>query len=310
MAIRKHLITLEDLTDSDINQIVTRGVEFATGKSQPNQILAGNIIGIYFRKTSTRTRSAFSVAALKMGAQIVTYGPNDLQENTGESIEDTTQVLSRMLDALVARTADSQKEMEKLASQSRMAVINAMSAEEHPTQALTDLTTMKQKFGEIAGLRVLYMGEGNNSAAALALSLSRFPGTELYLFTPAGYGVSPSVLEKSKEYARLSGAKVIECHDIKMLPSEVDVVYTTRWQTTGTSKIDPLWKDAFNPFAVTERILTLYPEATFMHDLPAHRGEEVAATVIDGPKSIVFTQAENKLNSAMAVLEWCLVYRY
>lgn len=110
MAIRKHLITLEDLTDSDINQIVTRGVEFATGKSQPNQILAGNIIGIYFRKTSTRTRSAFSVAALKMGAQIVTYGPNDLQENTGESIEDTTQVLSRMLDGLVARTADSQKE--------------------------------------------------------------------------------------------------------------------------------------------------------------------------------------------------------
>lgn len=112
MAIRKHLITLEDLTDSDINQIVTRGVEFATGKSQPNQILAGNIIGIYFRKTSTRTRSAFSVAALKMGAQIVSYGPNDLQENTGESIEDTTQVLSRMLDGLVARTADSQKEME------------------------------------------------------------------------------------------------------------------------------------------------------------------------------------------------------
>lgn len=144
MAIRKHLITLEDLTDSNINQIVTRGVEFATGKSQPNQILAGNIIGIYFRKTSTRTRSAFSVAALKMGAQIVTYGPNDLQENTGESIEDTTQVLSRMLDALVARTAGSQKEMEKLASQSRMAVINAMSTEEHPTQALTDLTTMNK----------------------------------------------------------------------------------------------------------------------------------------------------------------------
>ena len=150
MAIRKHLITLEDLTDSDINQIVTRGVEFAAGKSQPNQILAGNIIGIYFRKTSTRTRSAFSIAALKMGAQIVTYGPNDLQENTGESIEDTTQVLPRMLDGLVARTADSQKEMEKLASQSRMAVINAMSAEEHQTQALTDLTTMKQKFVEIA----------------------------------------------------------------------------------------------------------------------------------------------------------------
>ncbi|MHA4262412.1 ornithine carbamoyltransferase (plasmid) [Bacillus cereus] len=307
MTIRKHLITLEDLSNNDLNQIVSRGVEFATGKAAPNQILAGNIIGIYFRKTSTRTRSAFSVAALRMGAQIVSYGPNDLQENTGESIEDTTQVLSRMLDGFVARTAGSQREMETFASQNRMSVINAMSAEEHPTQALTDLTTMKQHFGEISGLRILYMGEGNNSAAALALALSRFPNTELYLFTPPGYGVAPGVLQKAQKYAQISGSKVIECHDIRMLPSEVDVVYTTRWQTTGTAKADPLWKNVFYPFAVTQEIIDLYSKAIFMHDLPAHRGEEVAATVIDGSKSIVFTQAENKLNSAMAALEWCLV---
>lgn len=307
MTIRKHLITLEDLSNNDLNQIVSRGVEFATGKAAPYQILAGSIIGIYFRKTSTRTRSAFSVAALRMGAQIVSYGPNDLQENTGESIEDTTQVLSGMLDGFVARTAGSQREMETFASQNRMSVINAMSAEEHPTQALTDLTTMKQHFGEISGLRILYMGEGNNSAAALALALSRFPNTELYLFTPPGYGVAPIVLQKAQKYAQISGAKVIECHDIRMLPSEVDVVYTTRWQTTGTDKADPLWKNAFYPFAVTQEIMDLYSKAIFMHDLPAHRGEEVAATVIDGSKSIVFTQSENKLNSAMAALEWCLV---
>lgn len=307
MSIRRHLITLEDLSDNELSQVVSRGVDFATGKAKPGKLLEGNIIGIYFRKTSTRTRSAFSIAALRMGAQIVSYGPNDLQENTGESIEDTTEVLSRMLDGLVARTAGSQQEMQKLASQKRMAVINAMSAQEHPTQALTDLTTMKQQFGEISGLRVLYMGEGNNSAAALALALARFSGTELYLCTPAGYGLSPIILQKAQKYAQIHGSKVIEFHNLKMLPHEVDVIYTTRWQTTGTSKLDPLWKNSFYPFAVTQEIKELYSSSIFMHDLPAHRGEEVAATVIDGPASIVFNQAENKLNSAMAALEWCLI---
>lgn len=241
-----------------------------------------------------------------MGAQIISYGPNDLQENTGETIDDTSRVLSRMLDGFVARTSGSPQEMRTFASQDRMAVINAMTSDEHPTQGLTDLTTMKQHFGELSGLRVLYLGEGNNTAAALALSLTRFPNTELYLQTPPGYGLDPVTFQQAEQYARRSGSKLIECHDSKQLPREVDVVYTARWQTTGTSKPGPNWKDVFRPFAVTQQIIDHYPNVTFMHDLPAHRGEEVEAAVIDGPRSIVFDQAENKLNSAMAVLEWCL----
>ncbi|SFS44312.1 ornithine carbamoyltransferase [Marininema halotolerans] len=303
---KRHLITLADLSDQELRYLVKRGVEFAQGHVQTNQPLLGNVIGIYFRKTSTRTRTAFSAAALRLGAQIISYGPNDLQENTGESIDDTTRVLSRMLDGLVARTAGSPQEMKTFASQDRMAVINAMSADEHPTQALTDLTTMHQHFGEIKGLRVLYLGEGNNSAAALALSLSRFPHTTLHLLTPAGYGLSPSVLEQAQFYTGASQAKVIETHDPSQLPDEVDVIYTTRWQTTGTSKQDPTWRDKFRPFSVTEALLNRYPSAIFMHDLPAHRGDEVSAAVLDGPASIAFDQAENKLHSAMATLEWCL----
>ena len=303
---RRHVISLTDLTDQELSSLLFRGVAFSNGEASPEQLLKGLIIGIYFRKTSTRTRTAFSSAALRMGAQIISYGPNDLQENTGESIDDSTQVLSRMLDGFVARTAGSTQEMRCFASQNRMAVINAMSSAEHPTQALTDLTTMLQKFGDLSGLRVLYLGEGNNTATALTLSLPRFSGTELFLCTPNGYGLTTGTLELSQKYGQKCGSRVVECHDTKFLPDEVDVVYTTRWETTGTEKSDLNWRSIFNPFSVSQRMMDKYPNALFMHDLPAHRGEEVDGSVIDGPQSIVFDQSENKLYNAMAVLEWCL----
>jgi ornithine carbamoyltransferase len=207
-----------------------------------------------------------------------------------------------MLDILVTRTAGPTEEMRGWAEQSRMAVVNAMSSEEHPTQALSDLTTAQCHFGRIEDLRVLYLGEGNNTAAALALALSRFAGAELHLRTPAGYGLDPNVLARATQRA---GARIVERHDMDDLPSDVDIIYTTRWQTTGTTKADPRWRERFTPFRVTGDLWLRSPRAVFMHDLPAHRGEEVTAEVLDGPASIAFDQAENKLRSAMAVLEWC-----
>jgi ornithine carbamoyltransferase len=263
-------------------------------------------VATYFRATSTRTRTAFSAAALRLGASVVPYGPDDLQENTGESSEDTGAVLSRMLDALVARTVGSPEELRAWASQDRMAVINAMTADEHPTQALADLTTLTRRFGAVEGVRVLYVGEGNNTAAALALALTRFEGVELHLRTPAGYGLARDKREAGERYARLHGAGLTEDHSPAHLPSDVDVVYTTRWTTTGTAKSDPDWRRDFEPFRVDERLMERYPNAVFMHDLPAHRGEEVTAGVLDGPASVAFEQAQNKLHSAEAVLEWCL----
>lgn len=295
------LLTIDDLDDNDLRHLVARGAEFSAG-AEAREALRGKIVGIYFRKTSTRTRTAFSAGALRLGAQIVSYGPGDLQENTGETAGDTAAVLAGMLDVLVARTAGSQAELEAYAAHQRMAVVNAMSAEEHPTQALTDLVTLHRRFGSVDGLRVLYVGEGNNTATALTLALSRFD-TELFLRTPYGYGVDPRFLQTAKVSAKRSGAKVIERHDMRDLPT-VDVVYTTRWQTTGTSKPDPHWRTVFAPFQVDDRVLGDAP--VFMHDLPAHRGEEVTASVLDGPASIAFAQAENKLHSAQAVLEWCV----
>lgn len=304
----RHLLSLADLDQAEILHLVKRGVQMSRGAAAA-QPLRGRTVGIYFRKTSTRTRSAFSVGATKLGAGIIAYGPHDLQTNTGETLEDTARVLSGFLDALVLRTAESIGEMRTLADQERMSVVNAMADVEHPTQALADLTTMREHFGRLEGLDVLYLGEGNNTASALALAASRIPGMRLTLLTPEGYGLDPEALALSSDLARRHGATVEESHDPGAFPRGVDVVYTTRWQTTGTSKPDPLWRDRFAPFAVTPALMAAAsrPQGTvFMHDLPAVRGEDVASEVLDGPQSIAFRQAENKMYSAMAVLEWCL----
>jgi ornithine carbamoyltransferase len=300
------VISVEDLTTDDLRHLVTRGRDYAERTIAIDGVLGGRVVAIYFRQTSTRTRTAFSSAALRLGAQILTYGPHDLQTNTGETYRDTGRVLATMVDAVVARTAGDPQELRDLAEQGRMPVVNAMTSDEHPTQAIADLATMLQHLGRIENLRVLYVGEGNNSAAALALALARFPANELYLRTPAGYGLAEDKLAQSRRQAVRSGSCVEERHDMSGLPDEVDVVYTTRWQTTGTTKPDPDWHERFEPFQVNGRLMARWPNARFMHDLPAHRGEEVTAEVLDGPTSLALPQAANKYHTALSILEWCL----
>ncbi|GAA0421671.1 ornithine carbamoyltransferase [Acrocarpospora corrugata] len=305
----RHLISIRDLDDGDLDYLVRRGAWFAEERDPAYRPLTGRVVGGYFRRTSTRTRTAFASAALRLGAGYLPYGPADLQLSTGESIEDTAQVFARMLDALVVRTADAPDEVRALAAQPSMPVINAMTADEHPTQAIADLTTLLRRFGRIDGLRILYVGEGNNTAAALALGLARFHDVQLCLATPAGYGVAESVLDLARDQATPRGTRITQCHDLGQTTAGADVVYTTRWQTTGTSKPDPDWRRLFEPFQVNGRLMERHPDALFMHDLPAHRGEDVTAAVLDGPSSIAFEQAENKLHSAKALLEWCLLGR-
>jgi ornithine carbamoyltransferase len=300
----RHLISTDDLSDDELRYVVDRGDDFSSGRAKLDQPLAGQIAGIYFRKTSTRTRTAFSAGALRLGAQIVAYGPDDLQLNTGETSEDTGAVFSRMLDVLVARTAGDPAEMRAWASQDRMSVINAMSSAEHPTQAVTDLITLQRQFGKVEGLRVLYVGEGNNSAASIALAATRYPGVHLELRTPTGYGLDPEIAARAAAHASRCGSTLIERHDMDDLPDGLDAIYTTRWQTTGTTKPDANWRDIFAPFQVNAALWDQNPQAIFLHDLPAHRGEEVTAEILDGPMSIAFDQAENKMHGAMAVLAW------
>jgi ornithine carbamoyltransferase len=303
---RRHLLTLADLTDDELHHLVSRAVDHAAGLVKTARPLDGCVVGSYFRVTSTRTRTAFASAAIRLGAAVITYGPGDLQLNTGETVQDTGEVMSRMLDGLVVRTAGDPAELRMLAGQDRMSVVNAMSADEHPTQAISDLATIAQRLGKVDGVRFLYLGEGNNTASALTLALTRFDGVQLDLRTPPGFGVARDKFALAAAAAERHGARLDEQHDMGTLPPEVDVVYTTRWETTGTTKPDPRWRDVFAPFQVSRSLMERYPNAVFMHDLPAHRGQEVDADVLDGRSSIAFDQAENKLYGAMAVLDWCL----
>jgi len=265
-------------------------------------------VGIYFRGTSTRTRTAFTVGAMRLGAATIAYGPNDLQIVTGETVDDTTRVLSGFLDALVIRTNASIEEMRAMAAQERMSIINAMSENEHPTQAIADLTTLKEEFKHLDDIHVLYVGEGNNTAAALALGVALTPGMQLTLVTPEGYGLPDAALKRAQSLASQYGSFVEEHHDIDKLPRNVNAVYATRWETMGVPKFDPNWRKIFEPFRVTQKMMAEVskPSGTvFLHDLPAMRGSDVTDEVLDGPQSRAFRQAYHKLTSAMAVLEWC-----
>lgn len=305
----RHFLTLAEVGPEHLAGLVRHSLDVAAGALARHRPLEGKVVGIYFRGTSTRTRTAFTVGALRAGASAVAFGPNDLQLATGETLQDTGRVLSGYLDALVIRTNAPAEEMRTLAAQDEMAVINAMSATEHPTQAIADLVTISEALGRLRGVHVLYVGEGNNSAAALALAVSMTPGMRLTLVTPEGYGLPPASLRAAEEFARSTGAAVEEHHDASRLPAGVDVVYATRWQTMGVPKPDPDWRERFRPFAVTRELMARVSKASgtiFLHDLPAVRGEDVTDEVLDGPQSRAFRQARHKMTSAVAVLCWCM----
>lgn len=300
------LFTLSALSAADLEGLAARSCALFRDQRAHDLPLRGAVVGVLFTKTSTRTRTAFSVGTVRLGGVPIMYGPGDLQTNTGESIQDTGRVLGSMLDALVIRTAGPMREMRDLSRFGNLPVINAMSAEEHPTQGICDLATLLLEFGTLQRLSVLYVGEGNNTAAALAYGLCHLPECRVTFATPSGYGLSTSILDDAAKQARQAGGCVNQVHDMNSLPAQVDVVYTTRWQTTGTSKSASDWRQRFRPFYVDEALLERWPDAKFMHDLPAHRGEEVSAEALEGPRSLAWTQARMKLLSAMAVLEWAL----
>jgi ornithine carbamoyltransferase len=305
----RHLLTLRGIGPQNLSDLIDSSLAIAAGRGMVARPLAGKVVGIYFKRSSTRTRTSFTVGAIRLGAGVIAYGPQDLQITTGETLQDTARVLSGFLDALVVRTNESIAEMEALASQDQMAVINAMSENEHPTQAIADLVTIKESLGDLSNVHLLYIGEGNNSAAALAYAVSMTPKMRLTLVTPEGYGLPDSVLKEADEFARQSGAVIERHHSVDRLPRDVDVVYTSRWQTMGVPKAETNWQEKFEPYRVTPEVMSRVSRsssAIFLHDLPAVRGAEVVDEVLDGPQSRAFRQAQHKMTSAMAILTWCL----
>jgi ornithine carbamoyltransferase len=306
---RRHVLSLADLGPENLSELLDRGMAIVAGELNGRRPLEGKVVGVYFRKTSTRTRTSFTVGALKLGAGVITYGPNDLQIATGETIEDTARVLSGYLDVLVIRTNESLAEMRTLARQDRMAVVNAMSENEHPTQAVADMITIREAFGRLRDVHILYLGEGNNTTAALAHAVALLPHMRLTIVTPEGYGLPEDFISRVSGVAGQRGSVVEQHHRIDRLPRNVDVVYTTRWQTLGVAKAEQDWQAKFQPYSVTPGLMAQVskPAGTiFLHDLPAVRGAEVLDEVLDGPQSLAFRQAEHKLTGAMAVLSWCV----
>ncbi len=304
----RHILSLSNLGPETLSELVSDSLSIAREERNTSHLLEGKIVGMYFKVASTRTRTAFTAGALRLGAKTISFGPYDLQINTGETAADTGRVLSGFLDVLVIRTNDSVEEMESFASQPDMAVINAMSENEHPTQAIADLVTIREALGRLDDVHVLYIGEGNNSAAALAFAAAQTPGMALTVITPEGYGLAPAVLERARALARICGGSIEQFHDLGRTPANVDVVYTTRWETMGVSKQNLNWRETFEPYQVTEEFMARVskPSQTiFMHDLPAIRGSEVVSAVLDGPQSVAFRQAWHKMTSAMAILSWC-----
>lgn len=303
----RNLISLSDLSPAELDRIVQRAVSFGR-RGVDRKTLTGRQVGIFFRKSSTRTRTSFWSGATRLGADVITFGPDELQLSTGETPEDTSRVLAEYLDALVVRTNGDVAEMRGLGSSPDLGVINALSLDEHPTQAIADLATLTEEFGALSGRHVLCVGEGNSSAAALALAAALTPGLRLTLLCPAGYEVPKEVLARAEE---LSGGRALveQFTDPGAVHGPVDAVYTSRWQTMGVSKADPDWLRSFEGFSIDADFLARYsgPGTIFMHDLPAVRGQEVADEVLDGARSRAWRQAHHKMTAAMAALEWCVL---
>jgi ornithine carbamoyltransferase len=305
----KRLISIQDLTGDALHELVVAGCDAASGALDWSDALRGKCVGLYFSKASTRTRTSFFAAIERMGGASMVYSSADLQTTTGESLEDTGMCLGLYLDALVMRTNGCAEEMVTISeSGGGLVVVNALSKTEHPTQAIADLITIRQEFGTVEGRRVLYLGTWNNTVASLVLALTKVRGTETIVMTPKRLGPDEGLASSARRNAEASGASVRFVDDPQALPRSVDVVYTVRWQSMGEEPAAGDWRSRLNGFEVNAALWArvAHHRTIFMHDLPAHRGLEVEAGIIDGPASRVRRQAYNKMIAAMCVLERCL----
>jgi ornithine carbamoyltransferase len=297
------LLTIAQLSAPDVDLILrtTSELKEALKKGQSVQPLKGKVLAAIFEKSSTRTRVSFETAMYQLGGLMLYLAGRDLQLGRGETISDTAQVLSRYVNGIIIRTDAHQKVVE-MAKSSGVPVVNALTDYAHPCQVLSDLFTLKERFGKLKGLRVAYVGDGNNVARSLISGASK-TGVELALACPLGYELDKDTLELSEADRRKSGGELYVTMDPLRAVSGVYAVYTDVWVSMGQEKEQAQRLRAFKKYQVNAKLMAhAAPHAVFMHCLPAHRGQEVMDDVIDGPQSIVFDQAENRLHTQKAIL--------
>jgi len=299
----KSLASLHDLTREEIEQIFKTSelLKLQSLRGQEHPLLRGKTLGMIFEKPSTRTRVSFEVGMWQLGGYALYLSSNDLQLGRGETIGDTAQVLSRYVQGIMARVFAHQTILD-LVKYSRVPVINGLSDFSHPCQGLADLFTVYEKKGRLEGLRLAYVGDGNNVAHSLLYGCSKV-GMNITLGCPKGYEPDPKVLEQAREEAKRTGCEVKVTHDPKEAVKGADVVYTDVWASMGKEKEREERIKVLKPYQVNPQLVKAAKEDyIFMHCLPAHRGEEVVDEVADSKNSVIFDQAENRMHTQKAVM--------
>jgi len=299
---QKHLLSLKDYTRADIEEIFELTDKVKAEPAAYADALKGKSLAMIFQKPSTRTRVSFEVGMFELGGSALYLGANDVQLHRGETIADTAKVLSRYVDGIMARVFAHQDILD-LARHGSVPVINGLSDLLHPCQALADYYTLRERKGSLEGLKIAYVGDGNNVCHELMFGAVKL-GMTVAVAAPEGYDPNELIVKSAmREAQKARTPPPVVGRDPMAAVSGAHVVYTDVWTSMGQEKEAEARVRAFQGFQVTpEMMAAAAPDAVFMHCLPAHRGEEVAAAVIDGPQSVVFDEAENRLHTQKAVL--------
>lgn len=297
----RHFLKISDISRKELESIFKRASKLKAGKKagKMRASLKGKSIGLVFEKLSTRTRVSFEVAINDLGANSLYLNPNDMQLGRGETISDTAKILSSYLDGVILRTYE-QERLEEFAMSANVPVINALTDLEHPTQIVSDLFTIRETGLDLGRMKFAYIGDGNNVVNSF-IGAAAMLGFRFSIATPKGY--EPDIKALSRTMS-LDNADIEIVNDPARAASGADVLYTDVWVSMGQERDAKKRKEIFKPYQLNQKLLSCAKKGAFvMHCLPAHRGEEITNEVADGPNSIIFEQAENKLHSGKAILE-------
>ncbi|MCK0472659.1 ornithine carbamoyltransferase [Halalkalibacter sp. APA_J-10(15)] len=299
----KSFLTLLDFSPLEIDQLLQHSLMLKqeTKDGKQSDLLKGKSLGMIFENASTRTRVSFEVGMTQLGGHALFLSPRDMQIGRGEPIKDTANVLSRYVDAIMIRT-NSHELVEELAEHASVPVINALTDGYHPCQAMADALTILEYKGKLKGLKLTYIGDGNNVAHSL-LAVGAKVGMDVSIATPEGYEVDQAIFAKAQEAAQETGATLTQTHDPKEAVRDADAIYTDVWASMGYEAEQDERTNKFLAYQVDESLAELAKDDyVFLHCLPAHRGEEVSEGVIDGPHSAIYDQAENRLHAQKSIL--------
>ncbi|MGN1401493.1 MAG: ornithine carbamoyltransferase [Bacillus sp. (in: firmicutes)] len=296
---KKDFLTLSGISEKQLIELLDLAEEIKQKTSY--KPLSGKTLAMIFEKSSTRTRVSFEVGMLQLGGHGLFLSGKELQLGRGETIGDTAKVLSQYVDGIMIRTFGHEK-VEELARFADVPVINGLTDAYHPCQALADLLTIRELKGHLKGLKMAYIGDGNNVAHSL-MHACAIVGMDLSIGCPVGYGPNAEVIEETKKMVKQSGSEVVICHNAKEAVLNADIIYGDVWTSMGQEQENQIRLIDFEGFQINKELLeSANKDYLFMHCLPAHRGEEVVADIIDGSHSVVFQQAGNRLHAQKALL--------